>query len=209
MTREPSVLAGGAERPVDRRRDLPAHLGRLAVPRSSPRRLQPPDRRLGDGRPHARRAGRRRATDGRGTPAPACRAHPPLRPRIAARLAGRRPGAQATGIARSVARSGDCYATPLPRASSPRSRRSSCTRHSWPMTARPPKPRASRRVDPEPPPRSAPDADRAQPEPYSATRSAHPHGWGVGAGPTRRPSPHIYARGADRLNAQHRTTDAP
>ena len=51
----------GAERAVDRRRHLPAHLGGLALPGRRPGRLLPPDRRLVDGRPHARRARRRRA----------------------------------------------------------------------------------------------------------------------------------------------------
>jgi putative transposase len=41
-----------------------------AVPRRSPRPLQPPDRGLGDGRSHAHRARRRRASDGARAPPP-------------------------------------------------------------------------------------------------------------------------------------------
>ena len=59
---------GRPERALGRRHHLPPDLGGMALPRRRPGRLQPPDRRLGDGRPHARRARRRRAADGARAP---------------------------------------------------------------------------------------------------------------------------------------------
>ena len=46
------------------------HVAGLAVSRGRPGRLQPPDRRLEHGRPHAHRARHRRAADGPCAPAP-------------------------------------------------------------------------------------------------------------------------------------------
>ena len=53
-----------AGRALGRRHHLPPHLGGLGLPRRRPGRLLAADRRLVDGRPHARRARRRRAADG-------------------------------------------------------------------------------------------------------------------------------------------------
>ena len=83
---------GGAQPAVGRRHHLPAHLGGLAVPGRRPGRLQPPDRRLGDRRPHAHRARPRRAADGaRAARRRRRRAGPSLRPAAArADSSGRR-----------------------------------------------------------------------------------------------------------------------
>src|SRR4051794_23098754 len=61
------------------------------LPRRRPGRLQPPDRRLVDGRSHARRARRRRARDGAAPPPADARPDSPFRPQIAIRRAGLRP----------------------------------------------------------------------------------------------------------------------
>ena len=58
-----------SERALDRRHHLPAHLGGVAVSRRCPGRLQPSDRGLVDGRPHALRARRRHDDDGCRPPA--------------------------------------------------------------------------------------------------------------------------------------------
>jgi hypothetical protein len=78
--RRAPVPASRAHRALGRRHHLPQDLGGLGLSRRRPRRLQPPDRRLGDGRSHALRARRRRAADG-ARPAPAgAGTDPPLRP---------------------------------------------------------------------------------------------------------------------------------
>ena len=56
------------ESPVVRGYHVHPDVGGLAVPGVGDGLLQPPDRRLGDGRPPARRARRRRARDGRRAP---------------------------------------------------------------------------------------------------------------------------------------------
>ena len=63
----------GPEPALGRRHHLPAHLGGLALPGRRPGRLQPRDRRLEHGRPHAQRARRRRA---RRWPSPAAAPSP-------------------------------------------------------------------------------------------------------------------------------------
>src|SRR5438477_1113484 len=72
--RRPEPLLG-------RRHHLPAYLGGVAVPRRRSRPVQPPHRRLGDGRPPPRRARHRRTADGARPPPARSRADLALRPR--------------------------------------------------------------------------------------------------------------------------------
>src|SRR5215210_749528 len=80
----------------------------MAVPRRGAGPLQPPDRRVEHGRPHAHRAGQRRAGDGARAPAPRPRTDLPLRPGQFVSLAfGQQ--ARAAGIAQSMGSKGDCF----------------------------------------------------------------------------------------------------
>ena len=100
----PDVLWGGGHHP-------PQDLGGMGLPRRRPGRLQPPDCRLVDGRPHARRARCRRAADG-AAPSPArTRPGPPLRPgqQFVSLAFGQK--ARDAGIAVSMGSTGCAYDT--------------------------------------------------------------------------------------------------
>ena len=120
---------GRAERAVDRRRHLPQDLGGLAVPGRRPGRLLAA-RIVGwcDGRSHALRACRRRARRWPSAAGARRPADPPLRPghRNTSRWPSARPLATPASPARWAPRA-TATTTPSPRASSPRSRRSSST----------------------------------------------------------------------------------
>ncbi len=100
---------------------LPAQRGRMALSRRGAGPLLATDRRLVDGHPHARNAGRRRAPDGARPPAPRARADPPLRSgsQYVSLAFGR--AARQAGIAISMGSRGDAYDNA--RRSSRRSRR--------------------------------------------------------------------------------------
>jgi hypothetical protein len=132
--RRAPVPTGGPERAVGGRRDLPAHLGGLAVPGRRPGRLQPPDRRLEHGRPHAHRARRRRARDGHRSPPAAARPCSPQRSGKYVSL-GFGQKARDAGIAVSMGSVATAATTPSPRCSSRRSRRSSSTAAPGPRAA--------------------------------------------------------------------------
>src|SRR6266566_6841708 len=68
---------------------------------------------------------------------------------------------------------------------------------------------ARRSTDQAPPRPTAPDAHQALPEPYSPTWSAPPIAGVSAPGHPDAQSPHTYARGADRLCLNRRTTGDP
>jgi hypothetical protein len=124
--RRAALPAGQSERAVGRGHHLPAQLGRLALPRPPSR--TPSRARSLAGRSYAREARRRRARDGTRPAAPRSRARPSLGTRAAntSRSGSARP--LATPASRSRwAPNATSTTTPLPRASSRRSRRNSST----------------------------------------------------------------------------------
>jgi hypothetical protein len=108
-SRRAPVPAGRCERAVGGRRHLRAHVGGLGLPRRGPGRLQSADRRLEHGRPHARRAGRRRARDGRRAPPARPGAGPSQRSGQPCTSRWRSAGRRRRGIARSMGPKGDRY----------------------------------------------------------------------------------------------------
>ncbi len=106
---------------------LPTWAGFL-LPRRRPRRLEPPGRRLVDGRPPADRARHRGARHGPRPAAPGRGPRPPLRPRHPSTPASPSGSASAeAGIAASMGTGATATTTRWPRASSRRSRPSSST----------------------------------------------------------------------------------